>query len=97
MYLADEFEGKVRATFSASGRANDEALEVSIVLLARQPVAEIEVWHTAARRRKQREKQHIPLSVTLCELHNRLNHCRQILRLYMFGDVQILIRFHRRR
>ena len=36
------------------------------------------------------------LGITLRKRHNRLNHCRQVLRLNVFGDVQILIRFHRR-
>ena len=54
MYLADEFEGEVGDTFSAGSGADDEALEVRMIPLARQSVAEIEVWHTASCRRKQR-------------------------------------------
>ena len=96
MDFADKFQRKVCDTLAASRRADDEALQVRVVLLACQSVAEIEVRHAAARGSNQREQQHVPFGITLRKRHNGLNHCRQVLRLYMFRDVQILIRFHRR-
>ena len=73
----DQVEGEVGDTFSASGGADDEELEVRIVALGRDAVTAVEIRHTTACSRQEREEEHVLLSRRLRELEKRLNHRRQ--------------------
>ena len=91
VYTADQIECQISDTLAASGRTDDEALQVGVIAFAGQSVAEIEVRQATARSGQQREQENVAFGVRLCERHNGLDHSRQRFRRNVFGDVQILL------